>query len=305
MFNLKKIPYIDILKLETNIDFIKNKTSYYLSAIIFIMIIWQLSHLTWNIIPKMSLNDNIAIPERMNGMNENLSTNVSSNQLSEKTENIVTQNLFGTEELNSQDTTNTINNNIALTSNLKETSLNLSLKGIIHESSGVKSMAIIAKGQNETDVFKTNDMIIPGTSLHSVYSEQIVLNTRNGLESLKLPKEKTGYSEEYKTPEKELTPLKEFGTNLADTIRPTPYFSSGKQLGYRVYPGSDRKKFMSLGLMSGDLIVNINGLKLDDPMKAMSIFQNIENDNQVTLTIIRNENPEEIFINSDQFNESK
>ena len=302
MFNLKKIPHINGLKLETNIDLIKNKTSYYLSAIIFIMIIWQLSHLTWNIIPKISLNDNIAIPERMN---KNLSTNVSSNQLSEKTENIITQNLFGTEELNSQDTANTINNNIALTSNLKETSLNLSLKGIIHESSGVKSMAIISKGQNETDVFKTNDMIIPGTSLHSVYSEQIVLNTRNGLESLKLPKEKTGYSEEYKSPKKELTPLKEFGTNLADTIRPTPYFSSGKQLGYRVYPGSDRKKFMSLGLMSGDLIVNINGLKLDDPMKAMSIFQNIENDNQVTLTIIRNENPEEIFINSDQFNESK
>ena len=301
MFNLKKIPYIDILKLETNIDLIKNKTSYYLSAIIFIMIIWQLSHLTWNIIPKISLNDNIAIPERMN---ENLSTNVSSNQLSEKTENIVTQNLFGTEELNSQDTTNTINNNIAITSNLKETSLNLSLKGIIHESSGVKSMAVIAKGQNETDVFKTNDMIIPGTSLHSVYSEQIVLNTRNGLESLSLPKEKTNYIEKQNTSKQELTPLKEFGTNLADTIRPTPYFSSGKQVGYRVYPGSDRKKFMSLGLMSGDLIVNINGLMLDDPMKAMSIFQNIENDSQVTLTIIRNESPTEIFINSDQFNES-
>ena len=43
---------------------------------------------------------------------------------------------------------------------------------------------------------------------------------------------------------------------------------------------------------------------LDDPMKAMSIFQNIENDSQVTLTIIRNESPTEIFINSDQFNES-
>lgn len=301
MINLKKIPYIDDLKLETNIDLIKNKTSYYLSAIIFIMIIWQLSHLTWNIIPKINLNENIAIPERMN---KNLSKSVTSNQLLEKTENIVTQNLFGTETVNSQDTTNVINNNIALTSNLRETSLNLSLKGIIHESGGTKSMAIISKGQSETDVFKTNDMIIPGTSLHSVYSEQIILNTRNGLESLKLPKEKTNYNEKQNIPKKKLTPLKEFGTNLADTIRPTPYFSSGKQVGYRVYPGSDRKKFMSLGLMSGDLIVNINGLELDDPMKAMSIFQNIENDSQVTLTIIRNENPTEIFINSDQFNES-
>ena len=90
-------------------------------------------------------------------------------------------------------------------------------------------------------------MIIPGTSLHSVYSEQIVLNTRNGLESLSLPKEKTNYIEKQNTSKQELTPLKEFGTNLADTIRPTPYFSSGKQVGYRVYPGSDRKKFMSLG----------------------------------------------------------
>ena len=265
------------------------------------MIVWQLSHLTWNIIPKRSINENIAIPERMN---KNLNTNISSNQISEKAGGISTQNLFGTEKLNSQDTTNVTNNNIAITSKLRETSLNLSLKGIIHESGGTKSMAIISRGQNETDVFKTNDMIIPGTSLHSVYSEQIVLNTRNGLESLSLPKEKTNYIEKQNTSKQELTPLKEFGTNLADTIRPTPYFSSGKQVGYRVYPGSDRKKFMSLGLMSGDLIVNINGLMLDDPMKAMSIFQNIENDSQVTLTIIRNESPTEIFINSDQFNES-
>ena len=301
MINLKKIPYIDGLKLETDADLIKNKTSYYLSIIILIMIVWQLSHLTWNIIPKRSLNENIAIPERMN---KNLNTNISSNQLSEKAGSISTQNLFGTEKLNSQDTTNVTNNNIAITSKLRETSLNLSLKGIIHESGGTKSMAIISRGQNETDVFKTNDMIIPGTSLHSVYSEQIVLNTRNGLESLSLPKEKTNYIEKQNTSKQELTPLKEFGTNLADTIRPTPYFSSGKQVGYRVYPGSDRKKFMSLGLMSGDLIVNINGLMLDDPMKAMSIFQNIENDSQVTLTIIRNESPTEIFINSDQFNES-
>jgi len=60
---------------------------------------------------------------------------------------------------------------------------------------------------------------------------------------------------------------------------------------------------MSLGLMSGDLITSVNGMVLDDPQKSMIIFQNIEKESQVNLSIMRNNQSIELKINSDQFNE--
>jgi type II secretory pathway component PulC len=58
---------------------------------------------------------------------------------------------------------------------------------------------------------------------------------------------------------------------------------------------------MSLGLIPGDLITNINGESLQDTQKAIAIFQNLEKDTQVALTIIRNNSPQEIVIKSNQF----
>jgi type II secretory pathway component PulC len=57
---------------------------------------------------------------------------------------------------------------------------------------------------------------------------------------------------------------------------------------------------MALGLISGDLITNVNGNSLEDPKEAMQIFQGIENDDKVTLTVIRNDESREILINSNQ-----
>ncbi len=55
--------------------------------------------------------------------------------------------------------------------------------------------------------------------------------------------------------------------------------------------------------MSGDLITSVNGMVLDDPQKSMIIFQNIEKESQVNLSIMRNNQSIELKINSDQFNE--
>ena len=61
---------------------------------------------------------------------------------------------------------------------------------------------------------------------------------------------------------------------------------------------------MSLGLLSGDLITNVNGAALNDAQKAMTIFQEIENENQVSLTIIRNNESQKINISTSQFLEN-
>ena len=58
---------------------------------------------------------------------------------------------------------------------------------------------------------------------------------------------------------------------------------------------------MALGLISGDLITNVNGKSLQDTQEAIAIFQKLEKDTQVALTIIRNNTSQEIVIRSNQF----
>ena len=77
-------------------------------------------------------------------------------------------------------------------------------------------------------------------------------------------------------------------SQLADVIRPTPYFVDGQQQGYRVYPGRNRQQFAALGLRPGDLIKDIDGQALTDPTEAMRIFQSLDNADQVSVTVERN-----------------
>jgi len=89
-------------------------------------------------------------------------------------------------------------------------------------------------------------------------------------------------------------------TNLADVIRPTPYFSDGKQVGYRVYPGRNRQQFAALGLRPGDLIKDIDGQALNDPTQAMQVFQSLGTADQVSVTVERNGQPETIVLKTSQ-----
>ena len=89
-------------------------------------------------------------------------------------------------------------------------------------------------------------------------------------------------------------------SQLADVIRPTPYFVNGQQQGYRVYPGRDRQQFAALGLRPGDLIKDIDGQSLTDPTQAMKIFQTLDSADQVSVTVERNGQPQVIVLSTSQ-----
>ena len=302
MINLKKMLAPQDLDIDSFKNLIQSKGPLFITLTTLLLIIWQSSQLFWNLFPKKIRSMELNVPTAMSMSNNNNGRIIQSNNA---INNIIGQHLFGRNaEENPSGIANTVPN-VSIISDLKETKLNLSLNGIIHGKGISDSIAIISNGSDEEKIYSVNDMIVSGATLHSVYPDQVILNSRNGLESLKLPKDNinkiTNPNSLNNISTISVAPLKEFGTKLADTIRPTPYFADGKQTGYRVYPGSDRKQFMALGLISGDLITNVNGESLEDPREAMKIFQSIENDRIVTLTIIRNDESKEILIDSNQF----
>tara|TARA_B100001287_G_scaffold137868_1_gene116096 strand:- start:482 stop:1384 length:903 start_codon:yes stop_codon:yes gene_type:complete len=298
MKNIIKSSISRAMNLNSLMKFNVKRSVDFFSWIVLLLLCFQISQIMWKSFTPVPIIKKIKIPENMHQKSMNDEGSIRSID----SRNIINQNLFGASEDKKNKAFDETAQELEMLSNVKETSLNLKIKGIIHDAISSESLALISRGEEEAKVFKINDTVVQGTRLHSIYADRIILDNRNDLESLKLPKEEAPTSIT-KIIDNDIKPLNQFGAELADTIRPTPYFKSGKQAGYRVYPGNDRKKFMSLGLLSGDLITSVNGMILNDPQKAMMIFQDIEKESQVTLTITRNNESIELKINSDQFNE--
>lgn len=195
--------------------------------------------------------------------------------------------------------------------NLSDTRLtNLSLKGTVASARPEFSVAIIADGNNEEKVYAIDEQIGSSAKLHAVYADRVVLNENGVLTNLKLPKEfptsqpnsiRRATSNRRQAPASNIQSVVSNNlTNLADVIRPTPYFVNGQQSGYRVYPGRNRQQFAALGLRPGDLIKDIDGQALTDPTQAMQVFQSLGSAQQVTVTVERNGQPETIVLKTSQ-----
>ena len=311
----KKIKKFENLNINQLVDKLNNNGPFLLSIFILSVIAWQISQLFWAIYPNKRVINYIDTTS-MISKNETR-FNSTSNQPNKVIQDITNQNLFGVDkEINMTSE----NRNILFKpdfDDIKETQLTLLLKGTVFGDDELPSLAIITNNSNEEKVYSINEMIVPGITLHSVYADQIIISNNDELEVLKLPRElaeitptiirdsrinrRASITQDNRA---NIKPLNQFGTKLADTIRPTPYFSNGAQLGYRVYPGNNRKQFMALGLLSGDLITNVNEVPLSNAQEAMIIFQRIEDENEVTLTIIRNNESQKINITTGQFLEN-
>ena len=188
----------------------------------------------------------------------------------------------------------------------------LALKGTVASDWSASSVAIIADPQNEEKVYAVGDIVTPGTTLHAVYIDRVILNQSGALSALKLPKDFPQSSPVIRrnaaTTNRTATTntrsiqnvVAQNVSKLADVIRPTPYFVGGQQQGYRVYPGRDRRQFAALGLRPGDLIKDIDGAALTDPKQAMEIFQNLGTADQVSVTVERNGQPEVLILKTSQ-----
>jgi len=88
-------------------------------------------------------------------------------------------------------------------------------------------------------------------------------------------------------------------TNGSDSIRPTPYYVNGEIQGYRVYPGSDRLVFRSLGLRPGDLVTAIDGQPLTDSTVAFELFGKALGGQPVQFSILRGDEPVTLEVNAD------
>ncbi len=190
--------------------------------------------------------------------------------------------------------------------------VNLTLNGTVASDIPNYAVAIISDGGKDQMVYTIGDSVGNNASLHAVYADRVVLNEKGALTNLKLPSDfkDTPVGNVRRTPaspRQSVSNTKSIQsvvarnlTKLTDVIRPTPYRVQGQQVGFRVYPGRDRRQFAALGLRPGDIIKDIDGQSLTDATRAMQIFQSLGTAEQVTVTVERNGNTESLTLKTSQ-----
>lgn len=190
-----------------------------------------------------------------------------------------------------------------------QTQMNLVLTGTLASADPQKGYAIVGESATTAKTYPTGATLRPGTRLHSVFTDRVILDNGGNLETLALPRQFAGTAAPARPPAAtagngvgdELRRIAETNPGAFTTVvRPQPVFANGVQRGYRVYPGRDRKTFSSLGLQPGDLVTSVNGTPLDDPSRGMEIFNSLNSAAQVSVTVERNGQTQQLSLNTAQ-----
>jgi general secretion pathway protein C len=272
----------------------------WVALVLVIAIAWQLARIIWMLMPGSSAGDPVVATSAQVGAAARPASLAN-------VQTIANAHIFGEADPDEV----VAEAPIVIDEDLAETRQNLSLKGTIADAQPTAGLAIIADSRNEEKVYAIRDTVVPGTTLHAVYPDRVVLNEGGSLKALRLPKE---FPQGAAPVRRDMTSVRRTSDDqqsiqavvsrnvakLADVVRPTPYLVAGQMQGYRVYPGRDRKQFAALGLRPGDLIKDIDGAALTDPQQAMQIFQSLGNADQVSVTVERNGQPQSLILKTSQ-----
>lgn len=75
--------------------------------------------------------------------------------------------------------------------------------------------------------------------------------------------------------------------SLADVIQVAPASEGGKLIGYRINPGRDPAQFSKFGLKPGDIVTAINDVRLDDPQRALELYNLLRTQSEASITVHR------------------
>lgn len=211
-----------------------------------------------------------------------------------------------------------------------ETKLNLILRGIM-AAVPPDGGAIIAEPSGKEKFFKLGELIVfndetTGPILTDVYAKHVIITHNGRSETLKLPELKLN---EQKLAGVNLTanpaplnPNNEPPNNNDTSVQSLSYYRDqlfnnpgsvinlmqaqpvyqGNQIqGFRIRP--TRKSgnlFKHYGLQPNDIITSINGVPLDNPMKAFEVLRDLRNSPNLNVELLRQGHPEKINLPFDR-----
>jgi general secretion pathway protein C len=93
---------------------------------------------------------------------------------------------------------------------------------------------------------------------------------------------------EYNIDKREVDSALDNMNQLLTQVRAVPHFEGGKATGFRLFAIRQNSIFDQIGLRNGDIIQRINGTEINDPGKALGLFNELRDQRQLVVEIVRN-----------------
>lgn len=189
-----------------------------------------------------------------------------------------------------------------------ETKLKLVLRGVYSSEDQDKGHAIIADPRGKEEQYSIGDMLPGNAELSEVHADKVILQRGGRYETLRLPTDnKPGNTvsrsntaarrsvpaRSASSPEQRLRTVRENlrkrPRDLYNLVRATPKKDGeGNTIGYELGPGSDSELFTQVGLQKGDVAIQINDIKLDNPANSARALKSAQSGDTVSVTVLRN-----------------
>jgi general secretion pathway protein C len=200
---------------------------------------------------------------------------------------------------------------------IEKTPLKLKLWGVALHEDGTSYAIIEDLTQRKQDLYPVSAEVPGGATVKSIEWDRVVLS-RNGQDEIldleqgvgapnlpsRLARPAIGRpatadahiqevsQNEYVIDRSEVDSALENMSQLFTQIRAVPHFEGGKATGFRLFAIRSGSLFDKIGLKNGDIIQSINGSPMNDPSRAMALFQELRNQNDLTVEVIRNRQPQ-------------
>lgn len=249
------------------------------STALILLIAWLLAQLTWALLPQPKSVAGAYVPPAVNVARQPAAGTIAD------------RHLFGA--------TGPVNSNL---SNAPDTTLALTLHGIVAGKRAVDSRALIVANGDE-EPYAVGAALPGGAVIRAIFPDRVMLERDGRMEALRLPKADSGTGgatnpiAESQSPPPPLAPQnlgqlrQEIAQNpqrLMDVVRAMPVQEQGKLTGYRIYPAGNSPIFAQLGLHPGDVVTAVNGIPLTDPAQSMRIMSALKTSEPISLTLLRN-----------------
>ncbi len=196
------------------------------------------------------------------------------------------------------------------------TKLNLKLHGIVAYKSSKGGYALISSSSGPQKVYEKGDSLQDGVTVSEIFADKVVLDNRGKSEELLLPakgakstkRQKSTASNSPNLPgvndrnpnsskwnnaaaNVDLSVIRQEALSspqkLLEIASPSPAIVNGKFLGFRVQPGRKRKLFRQLGFRPNDIIIEVNGILLDDASKGAMVLGELSQASDLSITVKR------------------
>jgi general secretion pathway protein C len=189
-----------------------------------------------------------------------------------------------------------------------DTRLKLTLSGALSSDDPEHARAIIGDPRGKEDQYAIGDSLPGNAELSEIHPDRVILMRNGRYETLRLPQDQQQTNtvsalntsqrsaprrtQVRDSPAQRLQAIskrvRQNPVSLYEVVRPVPkQDEDGNILGYTLQPGRDRELFDHLGLQSGDVVVQLNDLKLDNAANSAQALKSVQNGQEVTMTVLR------------------